>query len=226
MNRLKILESLRERFASLGYQPFVSPLNYDKRDVWLRRFSEPSRSKFATIVFLQFKPSFKAYSVAFGVVEDDLMQQVRQLLMLPTVRELLSDWQCARPIESPCWNLFDAGRALGWRYLCIPDLDGQVEWGVEFEAIQSTLLEQHAHKVVDNLTYVRFLLRSAKPFEWWISDPVLRAIEVIVASTRLGHSVETMILELDVAREQVEAALNNGVDLRQFVHTISAFARQ
>lgn len=226
MDRLKILESIRERFVSLGYQPFRSPLTYDRRDVWMRRTNEPGRSSFATTIYLQYKPSFKAYSVAFGVVEDDLMQQLRQLLTLQTVRELLSNWQCARPIESPCWNLFDAGRVLDWRYLSIPDLDAPAVWEVEFERLHEALLDGLAHKVVDDLTFARFLLRSDKPFEWWTSDPVLRAGEVILALMRQGYSVATMISELEQAREQVEPALSKGCDFPEFVRAISTYARQ
>lgn len=226
MDRLAILNAIPERLASLGYLSFQSPLIYDRRDVWMRRTNEPSRSQFATTIYLQYKPRSKAYSVAFGVVENDLMQQLKQLLALPTLRELLNNWQCARPIESPCWNLFDAGRALDWRYLCIPDINDPSDWEAEFEKLKETLLVRVAHEVVDNLTYARFLLRSDKPFEWWTSDPVLRAGEVTLALMRQGYSVAMMLSELEEAREQIEPALGRGYDLSQFVRAISTYARQ
>jgi hypothetical protein len=225
VDRLKILESIRERFTSLGYEPFSSPLTYDRRDVWMRRTNAPG-STFATTIYLQYKPRFKAYSVAFGVVEADLVQQLRQLLELPTVRELLSNWQCARPIESPCWNLFDAGRVLDWPYLSIPDLDAPATWETEFERLREALLSGIAHQVVDDLTFARFLLRSDKPFEWWTSDPVLRAGEVVLALMRQGYSTTSMIAELEQVREQLEVALGKGRGLPELVRAICTYARQ
>lgn len=226
MDRLKLLGTVRDRFASIGYRSFTSPLMYEKRDVWMRRANGDRCNKFATLIYLQYKPHFKAYSVAFGVVEDDLRQELKHLLTLPTVLELLSNWQCARPIESPCWNLFDVGRALDWRFLCIPDVDDPSRWDAEFERLEDLLLERHAHKVADDLTYARFLLRSDKPFEWWTSDPVLRAGEVILALMRLGQSVEAMVSDLEAVREQVELALCKGSDLERFIGTIRRFASQ
>lgn len=226
MDRLKILDSIRERCASLGYQPFRSPLTYDRRDVWMRRTNEPGQSNFATIIYLQYKPSFKAYSVAFGVVEDDLMQQFRQLLELPTIRELLGNWQCARPMESPCWNLFDAGRALDWRYLSIPDIDDPAAWEVELERLREALLAGIAHKVVDDMAFARFLLRTDKPFEWWTSDPILRSGEIVLALMRQGYSEAAIASELEEVREPISAALGNGGDLQPFIRAITTLARQ
>jgi hypothetical protein len=226
MDRLRILDSICARFASLGYQPVRSLLTYDRRDVWMRQTNDAGRSSFATMIYLQYKPSFKAYSIAFGVVDDDLMQQLRQLLELQAFRALLSNWQRARPIESPCWNLFDAGRALDWRYLSIPDLDAPEGWEVEFVRLHETLLDGVASKVVDNLTFARFLLKSDKPFEWWTSDSVLRAGEIILALMRQSYSVAAMVSELEEVREQIEPALSEGCDLPQFVRAISTYARQ
>jgi hypothetical protein len=154
------------------------------------------------------------------------MQQLRQLLSLPTVRELLGNWQSARLLDSPCWNLFDAGRALDWPYLCIPDLDAPAGWQLEFQRLRETLLDGLAHKVVDALGYARFLLRSEKPFEWWTSDPVLRSGEIILALVRQSFSEAAIVFELEEAREQLEPALSKDGDLQQFVRAISTFARQ
>lgn len=226
MSRPELLEAIRERFTSLGYEPFQSSLMFDRRDVWLRRLNDTGRSNFATTIYLQYKPSFKAYSVSFGVVEDDLMQQFRQLLSLPTIRELLNNWQSSRPLVSPCWNLFDAGRALDWRYLSIPDHDAPAGWEIEFERLRDTLLDGLAHKVIDDLSYARFLLQTDKPFEWWTSDPVLRAGEIVLSLMRQGHSEAAMAAELEEAREPIAAALGNGRDLQQFICVISTYARQ
>lgn len=226
LDRLKLLDSVRERFTSLGYEPFQSSLVFDRRDTWLRRLNGRGRDHFATVIYLQYKPSFKAYSVSFGVVEDDLMQQLRHLLSLPTIRELLNNWQSERPLASPCWNLFDAGRALDWRYLSIPDHDDPAGWEGEFQRLRDGLLDGLAHKVVDDLSYARFLLRTDKPFEWWASDPVLRAGEIALALMRQGYLETAIAAELEQVREAVSAALGNNVDLRQFIRAITALARQ
>lgn len=226
MDRLKALDSLRERFISLGYQPFPSSLTFDRRDVWMRRINDPGGSQFATTIYLQYKPSFKAYSVSFGVVEDDIVQQLKQLLSLTSVQALLANWKTARQLDSPCWNLFDAGRALDWKYLSIPDIDAQDGWELEFQRLRETLLDGLAHRVSDDLAYARFLLRSDKPFEWWTSDPVLRAGEVVLALMRKSYSTASMASELEDAREHLEPALSSGCDLAQFVRAISTYARQ
>ena len=171
-------------------------------------------------------PSFRAYGVSFGVIEDDIRQQLRQVLSMPSVRALLAKWQSARPLEMPCWNLFNAGRALDWKYLSIPDFDTPAGWEAEFQRLQETLLDRFAHKVIDDLTYARFLLQSDKPFEWRMSDPVLRGGEVVLALMRQNYSVAAMASELEDAREQIESALTNGCDLQQFIHAISTYARQ
>lgn len=186
----------------------------------MRRENAPGLCKFCTTIYLQYKPTFKAYGVAFGVVEEDLMQRLRCLLGQPAVTERLANWQCARPSESPCWNLFNAGRALDWRYLCIPDPDAPTEWEKEFERLWDTQLNPNAHSVVDDQAYIRFLLRSDKPFEWWTSDPVLRAGEVILAMQRQEYSMAAMLSELEGARGLIEPSLVNGCNFAEFVRTI------
>lgn len=225
VDRSEVLHLIRERFVSIGYEPFASSLFFHPRDVWMRRINDRDLSRFATTICLQYKPSFKAYGVLFGVVEDDIMQQLKQLLLLPSVRKILANWKSARHLDSPCWNLFDAGRALDWQYLSIPDLDAPHGWEVELQRLLGTL-DGLAHKVTDDLAYARFLLRSDKPFEWWTSDPVLRAGEVILALTRRSYSTAAMTAELEEVHEQIEATLSHGYDLQQFVRAISTYARQ
>lgn len=225
MERSEVLELIRAQFVSLGYQSFPSGLTFDRRDVWLRRDNDPG-SRFATIIYLQYKPSFRAYSVSFGVVEDNIRQQLKQVLSMPSVVTLLAKWRSARPLEAPCWNLFDAGRALDWKYLSVPDLDAPASWQTELRRLQELLLDGLTHKVVDELTYARFLLRSDAPFEWWTSDPVLRAAEIVLVLMRQGYSADAMALELSEYRGQIEDALGGGGDLLEFVRAISVYSRQ
>ncbi|MFN6170113.1 MAG: hypothetical protein ACK5YU_01480 [Burkholderiales bacterium] len=225
MDRHQILNPIRESFLSLGYESFSSSLTFDRRDVWMRRINDPASGNFATTIYLEYKPNFKAYSVAFGVVEDDLVRQLRQLLSLTKIQELLYGWKSARLHDSPCWNLFDAGRALNWRYLCIPDPDAPADWQTEFQKLQETVLDGIAHKVVNAMAYSRFLLRSDAPFEWWTSCPVLRAGQIVLALMRQGYSVEATVSELEEHRTQIENAIGNGSDLSQFVRAISTYAK-
>jgi hypothetical protein len=225
MDRFEILELIRAQFVALGYQSFPSCLTFDRRDVWLRRDNDPTH-RFATIVYLQYKPSFRAYGVLFGVVEDNIRQQLKQVLSMPSVVAFLAKWQSARPLEAPCWNLFNAGRALDWKYLSVPDLDAPASWQTELRRLQELLLDGLTHNVVDELTYARFLLRSDAPFEWWTSDPVLRTAEIVLALMRQGYSTDAIASELSEYRAQIEDALDGGGDLLEFVKVISVYARQ
>lgn len=222
-SRLAILDAIRRQFIALGFESIVSNLCFDKRDVWLlRRHSR--ETKFSTVLYLQYKPTFKAYSIAFGVLDDGIVQQMRRLLIHPSVQDFLRDWKCARPVELPCWNLFSVGRGLGWPFLCIPDLDDPNAWEFEMERLNSVYLNGVAYRIDGDESFAEFLLRADKPFEWRMSDPVLRAGEVALALVRCGRSTGAITSALEPVRECIENALGQGRSVTELVRLICTYA--
>ena len=114
MNSSKSLSDIRAWARSLGYEEFVSPIKDHAREVWLRRRNDHADSAFTTILNFEYKSRARAYTIWLGVVEDRLRELVLKRLSSPSSQRVLSRWRCIRPIELPCWNLFDVGRGLGW----------------------------------------------------------------------------------------------------------------
>jgi len=211
----RTLTIIRDRFLALGYQSIRTKWVSDRRDTWLR--STADSAKPAVIISLDYKPTWRAYGVALGVVQDDIIARVRSLLDEPRIKPLLTSWRSARAIDAPCWNLFDAGRALDWKYLMLPDPDNELSLERELERVRVDLLESVFEKVTDDLTYAQLLLRSEKPFEWWITDPVLRAGEVIVALRRSSYPAQEVVSALAKFRGEIERALGQQCNFEEFV---------
>lgn len=82
-------------------------------------------------------------------------------------------------LNNPCWTLFDAGRALGWKLLLIPDPDERENWRAEFQRLFDNFLAPVLWPVQSPKAIQDLLFRTEKPFDWMVSNSVIRIAEII-----------------------------------------------
>jgi hypothetical protein len=99
------LKGIRSALVSEGYESIPSALT-GKNDRWYRR--QYGVADIENILFLEYKPAAKSYSVHAGVVS----VVVREMLIneLPLIRSFLATAFCENIpfLMRPCWTFFDA----------------------------------------------------------------------------------------------------------------------
>lgn len=211
MNELK---EIQQFIVARGFEKIPS-YSYGKRDLWYKKSNlEHGTSVF---LFLEFKPSAKAYSVHVGITDElahaclaEVSDSVDNFLD-PLMRQ--SDF-----VHRPCWCFFDAGRALGWSSgFVVPDPAARGQWlslmGQLFNEFVDPIFLSIKHK--DAL--IALLLRNDAPFEWAFSPAVLRASEVIALYTLLGTSAEEIYNKIDVYTRFIQKQISENYSIPVFV---------
>lgn len=220
---MKALEGIHLSLVERGYEP-ISSMSGVKKDFWYRRAGQ--EPDIENLLFLEYKPSVKAYSVHAGVVSIS----VRNLLKreLPLIRTFLGSalQENVALLNSPCWNLYDAGRALRWRSVyVVPDPKLREEWPILIEQLFRDFLEPIFLTVRDVEGVRAVLCRNDPPFEWMVSPAVLRAAEVIALSCVAGLGLEEILSNMARFEDEIARKLAKDKTVSEFIHTMVATSK-
>ncbi|WP_136220086.1 hypothetical protein [Massilia sp. Mn16-1_5] len=220
---MNVASGICEILKTKGYEPMASVLK-GKKDLWFRRIGE--NSDIEHFLSLEYKPTAKAYAVHVGVESICAKNFLKE--NLPVIRPFLSSslQESSFLLHSPCWTLFDAGRALRWPAVyVIPNPKEPESWPLMMEEFFDKFLEP-LFLPISNASDIRTLLfRTEPPFEWIVSPAVLRAAEVIALSCIDGLGSEEIMSSIIPFADDIEIKLAKGKKVTTFVDTlISTFA--
>lgn len=174
---MNILSDIRAAFESRGYERLADAVVASRGDIWYRH--ESSTAAVEHILYLSYKPSAKAYSVHVGVFNPDVRRAIEGHLV--ELSRFMEPSYLESPIlmKRPCWQMFDAGRALKWdSVFIIPSPRDQNSWTRLFESLFSDFVEPFFFSISDANGIMELLLRNDPPFEWFLTSPVLRIAEI------------------------------------------------
>jgi hypothetical protein len=200
------LREIRSAVEALGYLPIHNAPSVKKQDLWYRR--SDGSSKIDSFLFLAYKPKAQAYSVHAGVVSRDARANV--LASLASVKEFINPIYLADSfyIERPCWHMFDAGRALDWSSVyIIPDPYDRPNWRARFDELVNDFLAKEIFGISTEREIIDLLMRNDPPFEWSLTNPVLRVSEVVSMARASGLSIDELMLRVDVRQKDITRGL-------------------
>lgn len=184
MSKVNYLKDIRSAFESRGYGTAEDAKIFSPGDIWYKHQS--STESLVHVVNLNFKPSSRSYSVHVGVFN-------------PFVKNIVfSEWAQLKNMINPlrfnevylyyyCWHKFDAGRALQWDLLyLLPDPFDRESWRARFDSLFLDFIDKYFYVIKDDVGIFRLLLGVHAPFEWQVSNPILRAAEVVVLGKNAG----------------------------------------
>lgn len=187
------LKEIPQFIIDRGFEQIPS-FSHGKKDLLYKK----SNLEFGNSIFLflEFKPSAKAYSVHVGIADGhshaclaEVSNTVDQFL-----DPLMRDSNFA---HRPCWCFFDAGRALGWHSgFVVPDPSARDQWMFLMDQLFNEFVDPIFSSIKHENALIKLLLRNDKPFEWAYSASVLRAAEVIALSTIVGMSANEIYDEI------------------------------
>jgi hypothetical protein len=193
------LASIRNAFEAKGYErfEFVAPI---PGDIWFKHVL--SNSVVEHVLCLSYKPTAKAYSVHVGAFNADARNAVVQ--KLPQLERFIEPDYLASPflMERPCWQIFDAGRALRWESIfVIPSPRNPDSWPHQFNLLFTDFIEKFFFCIRDCKGIIELLLRNDAPFEWFMSNPVLRISEIAALGKIAGEEPDFLMGRINVFKE-------------------------
>jgi hypothetical protein len=200
------LADIRGAFESKGYKPLPNVVVASRGDVWYRHAA--STAMVEHILYLSHKPAAKAYSVHVGVFNLDTRVAVAQ--KLPVLSRFIEPSYLASPflMERPCWHIFDAGRALKWESVfIIPSPKEPESWPHLFVSLFTDFIERFFFSIRDCNGILELLLRNDPPFEWFLTNPVLRIAEIAALGKIAGVEPSALIGRVDVLSEIISRRL-------------------
>lgn len=217
MEKRDHLREVRNAVLSLGFERRVLPA-IPKNDAFFVRTN--GGTAFQTVVSLRLMPSYQAYDVAFGVLNEHLREQIILIVTKHLSRDLLT-WHRARILEFPCWNVFNIGRDLDWPLCGLPNPDDRSDCNSQLDCVNRDYLEKIALPVVSYEGHADFLLRNTCPYEWSCSaDPLLRSIEVTLSLTLAGSGLTEVLAKLRPFADLIVQSLRPGESLEGLVGSI------
>lgn len=206
---MNYLAEIRCALESRGYRPLLNEVVASRGDLWYRHVA--STAAVEHILYLSYKPAAKAYSVEVGVFNVGARDAVAQ--KLPALSRFIEPGYLASPIlmERPCWHMFDAGRALAWESVfIIPTPRKREHWPQLFQSLFSDFIEQFFFSIRDGSGILELLLRNDPPFEWFMTNPVLRIAEIAALGKIEGIEPAVLISRLDALHEVISRRIPSG----------------
>jgi hypothetical protein len=213
---------VRRAIEKLGYIPTDGASSKASRDCWFQLDASTENAKH--VLFLQYKPSWKAYSVHAGVYNAQANALFNKHFPFFSLFLPRADVNFQRFVASPCRQLFDVGRFLDWPLLIIPDPGKQELWPFEIERVFRDFLLPFLFPVKNAAEIQQILFRDDVPFGWKMSQSVLRAAEIFclakVAGIKPETCIEKIMLHADLLRRDSNGYLDVGDILAEMCHTI------
>lgn len=172
--------NVTDALHSRGYQRV--PSEPASTILWYR--SPHSSSEVSQYLALEHKPRANTYAVFFGVSCNSARTCMRSVSQ--NLRSIPAVWPSD---NKPCWTLFNAGRALNWGYLSIPDPTNRTNGATQFSELCEKILNPIVEQTVICQSVLDVLLATEFPYEWSISNPMPRAAEVIAISRIVGKNL-------------------------------------
>lgn len=219
MKKFEDVKNICPRLLAQGFALLDIPGGTPTKDVWLRRAGAAGLGNHDGMLLLEFKPSYHAYSVSFGIADDRIRQGLRRCLSENEAVSSLRNWRFWNRLALPCWVYFNFGRALDWKFLMIPDPRARDTWEMELIRLVN-LVDEYRNEIVDDNAYARMLMCSEKPFEYWSGDPVVRAGETTLALIYAGANFYSIMDCLAPITSEFENATGNIFDIGSFVKLI------
>jgi hypothetical protein len=199
------VQSFRKAFESLGYQPIKALPTFERGDRWYKH--DLSNDRVTHVAFLEYKPVSKAYAVSVGASNPEAMLLLRKTL--PFLSQyvqsvLISGGGRLDVSDSPCWTLFNCGVAQKWRTVNIPDSIDRYTWPTMLEDLVNNFLKPVFWSIKDAEGVQNLLLNNNKPLDWWGTNGVLRATEIIVLSKVTNTDRKTIKSKLSDYKKMVE----------------------
>ena len=217
MQKVSVLADFVKAFEALGYVRMVDVRNTDPQDILFRH--ESSTNDVMQFASLTYKPRQDAYALRIGISNLDAMIALKDVVSVldpylhPAIsREDLRIW--------PCWTMFNAGRALKWPFVSIPDPRNRRAWQMQLQAFAERLLPVFL-KTSSASGILNLLLRDDEPFDWWATNTVLRTAEV-VALNRVSHASWPLTRErLSAVEPKIPRDLHGCKDTARFIDDLA-----
>lgn len=211
------LTKIREELFARGYTSISAAVVAAHGDLWLCHQS--STTSVNHVLYLSYKPNAQAYGVHAGIFDPRVHAEIGA--RLDRLSPFIEHNYLESPflIDRPCWNLFDAGRALKWGALyVIPTPRDPISWPGQLDSLFSDFLEPTFLSIADANGIMELLLRNDPPFEWFLTNPVLRIAELVGLGRVAGADAELLRSRIDAyakisARRIPEGQYNRAVDL-------------
>jgi hypothetical protein len=194
------LSKIREALETKGYVPFPGAAIAARGDIWFRH--ESSTPTVNHVLYLSYKPAARAYGVHVGVFDINARAEVED--RLPGLSGFIEPNYLSSPIlmNRPCWHIFDAGRALKWGSLfIIPIPRDPGSWQNLLDSLFSDFLAPVFFSIRDAAGILGLLMRNDPPFEWFLTNPVLRIAEIAALGKVAGVDPKVLRAEVDAYAE-------------------------
>jgi hypothetical protein len=208
-----------DAFLSLGYCELKGAFALSNNEKWyvdVRAVGDVHH-----VALVEYKRGQDAYSIQLGGSCEKAilaLRNARQLIdrhINPLLRT--AAWGLWR---RPCWTMLDAGRALDWTLLAIPDPISRGRWPEQLAALQTEVLEPLFWRITSAEQLRNMLMRTDGAYGWIGSNALLRVAEIIALSKVAGESESEIVqslapfydyLERDVVGSDGCAALISGL---------------
>lgn len=194
------LSKIQEALEVKGYVPIPGGVIAARGDIWFRH--ESSTRSLNHMLYLSYKPAARAYGVHVGIFDIDVRAQVVDRLAI--FSRFMEPNYLSSPIlmSRPCWHLFDAGRALKWGSLFILPIPRDPEsWRILLDVLFTDFLAPVFFSIRDAAGIMGLLMRNDKPFEWFLTNPVLRIAEIAALGKCAGADPEVLRAGIDAYAE-------------------------
>lgn len=198
---------IRRAFEMRGYQEIANAIVASAGDVWYRH--KASTAQVEHVAYLSYKPTAKAYSVHVGASNADARKAVEEAL--PRLSQFIEPGYLASPffMKRPSWQIFDAGRALKWESVfIIPNPRDRDSWPALFDSLFSNFLMPNFFSIHDARGIHELLLRNDAPFEWFMTNPVLRIAEIAALGKIARVDRQELINAIDDYSEMIVRRLH------------------
>jgi hypothetical protein len=216
------VSQVRDAIEEIGYRRVGNPRGLGARDVWYER--DRGESPIVDVLHLEFMPKFKSYRFLCGIY--DLEEKELSHCLLPFLTRFIDPILLNSDlisIDSPCWTVFNLGRALWPRSLMsIPNPLNRGSWRSQLEEAVNKYLRPIFWSIKTKEAIVELLYGNEKPFEWFATVPVLRVAEIVALSSLSGidpRVVRSRILKFD---REIRPKLYGTLSTSRFIEELQA----
>jgi hypothetical protein len=178
------LEQIRKSFENRRYVRLKDVHKLSKNDIWYRHAS--STDLVDHWLRLRYMPASKSYAVYVGASNRNARRTV--LSFIPSFsRFIMPFWSNPEVLMGwPCWQMFNGARTMGWDHGSIPDPLQREAWVPAVDALVERFIQPSLLAIQEIDSLISLLLRPDRPFEWFMSDPVLRILEIAAMAKLAG----------------------------------------
>jgi hypothetical protein len=189
------LERTKAAIGSLGYNIMDNVPRLSRNDAWYTL--DALGGAINHYIFLENRPASQKYNLYVGVYNIESRKLANEIASSSSgyLSPALLDKKF-HLFSRPCWSLFNAGRALRWPGMGVPDHSDEKSPERMINELYAAIIEPKFLSIDSPGRIVDFLLRDDFPFEWVGTNTLLRAIEVVGLCGHFVEDVEPVKREL------------------------------